>query len=916
VATERIIISVEARNTRVVKREIEEVGEAGKRAASGIDALKAALAGVGAVAVAREFIRLADTFTNMSGRVRQVTGSMAGTRVVMQELLEISNRTRQSFESTVDIYARVGQAVKDLGISQRETIQFTETLNQLVATSGASASAANAAIVQLGQGLASGTLRGDELNSVLEQLPNVADVIARGLGVTRGQLRKLGEEGKITARQVLDAFRKAREEVSNNFANSVPTIAGAFQVLQNNVLALVGRFDAWAGSSRALVTVLTAVSTNLETLARSAAAAGIVIATVLVGKGINALILGLRALAVAALANPFTALATVLLATTAYLIAFSDQIMVTAGGMANLQEVSQAAWEEIKAQAQSAWETIKTIFSESRKFWTDAFGEPARQAAEYISSAFSNIAGSVGSAFSGLQLNFQDVLRGAGIVVDSVIALFVGCYRAIVAAFSNLPGALYDLFARALNGITELVERTINSIISGINTIGAWAGRSLLDPVSLGRAETIASRGGQSLGESVAAGFDAGIRSIGESRPVGQFVERALAAGTELVDRVATRANAIGEQRRERERLQAGEDAAARAALERTGTNRTPAADANARKGRRQVTFADLLAELQGENSILRANRDERKALAEVLRFEERLRRSLTEAERAQVIQLARENELLDRQNQLYDDLVGPQEKLQERLEDLNTLYQQGRINAQQYGEEMLRLRVTTTALDNSMTGGISNAFARLAERSNDLGKSISDAIVGALDEATEAWIEFTRTGEFNLQKLADSLYATGTRIAMNQLMANALQAIMGAGSGMSGATGTGGTATGGSFDWGKLIGTVAPAIIGGMSGGGSMGAPKAFATGGSFMVGGDGGVDSQLVSFRASPGERVDVTTPAQQRSASSGPTQQNTVVQNFQIMANDPNAFRASQQQIQKRGQLSAQRSLWRNA
>ena len=91
-----------------------------------------------------------------------------------------------------------------------ETARLTETVSKAVAISGASAQAADAALVQFGQALASGTLRGEELNSVMEQTPALAKAIAQGMGITVGQLRSVAAEGRLHQKKLLRPLKCSR----------------------------------------------------------------------------------------------------------------------------------------------------------------------------------------------------------------------------------------------------------------------------------------------------------------------------------------------------------------------------------------------------------------------------------------------------------------------------------------------------------------------------------------------------------------------------------------------------------------------------------------------------------------------------------------------------------------------------------
>ncbi len=259
-AQESLVVSISEKGALVVKRNIESIGKSAKNAEGGVSVLRSALGAIGVGLLIANLTRLADQFTNIQNRIRTVTTSQEQLNQVTEELFAISNRTRSSFEGTAEIYARVALAAKDLGISQQQVLHFTESLNQAILLGGSSASEAQAGMIQLSQGLASGALRGDELRSVLEQLPVVSDVIAKSLGVTRGELRIMGQEGKITANVVLKAFEEARGELSDRFGKAVPTVGQAIQVLKNDVLELVGGVSNASGASSGLAEVLLGIA--------------------------------------------------------------------------------------------------------------------------------------------------------------------------------------------------------------------------------------------------------------------------------------------------------------------------------------------------------------------------------------------------------------------------------------------------------------------------------------------------------------------------------------------------------------------------------------------------------------------------------------------------------------------------------
>lgn len=246
-----------------VKREMRGVDQSAEKTKR---LLAAAFAFTAIVAGVRQLVLLSDEFTNIQNRLRVVTGSTEELTTATDALFAIAQRTRSEFRSTAELYSRVSLAARDLGISQQETLQFTESLNQAIILSGASSQEASAGLIQLSQGLASGALRGDELRSVLEQLPVVADVIADELGITRGALRELGAEGKISAEIVLDAFANAREELEERFGKTIPTIGQSFTVLRNSIVKFVGVLDSAAGTSRTISQIIIGLSGIIDDL--------------------------------------------------------------------------------------------------------------------------------------------------------------------------------------------------------------------------------------------------------------------------------------------------------------------------------------------------------------------------------------------------------------------------------------------------------------------------------------------------------------------------------------------------------------------------------------------------------------------------------------------------------------------------
>lgn len=263
----RIDVIVDPKQAQAGARVVERsLGRVENRADSLRNTIFRAFAFTAVALAVKRTIDLADAYTNVQNRLRLVTTGTENLASVTERLFRVSEDTRSSYTSTAELYARVALSAKELGRTQDELLRFTERLNKAVILSGASATEASAGIIQLSQGIASGALRGDELRSVLEQLPAVADIIARSLGVTRGELRQLGSEGKLSAQVILDAFRDLGDEVDDNFAKTVPTVGQSLVVLRNNFIEFVGTVDQATGITSGLAQFFLDLATSIRSL--------------------------------------------------------------------------------------------------------------------------------------------------------------------------------------------------------------------------------------------------------------------------------------------------------------------------------------------------------------------------------------------------------------------------------------------------------------------------------------------------------------------------------------------------------------------------------------------------------------------------------------------------------------------------
>ena len=191
-------------------------------------------------------IELADTYTQTQARLNLITGDLEKTKNLQDAIAASANRSRAAYQSTADAVSKMGLMAKDAfsvadesghkTLNTNELVAFTELLNKQFIIAGTSAQGMEATMTQLTQAMASGVLRGDELNSVFEQAPTIIETIANHLGVEMGQVRQLAQEGKITAGVVKAAMLSSADEIDAKF-NSMPyTYAQVATMIQNILL--------------------------------------------------------------------------------------------------------------------------------------------------------------------------------------------------------------------------------------------------------------------------------------------------------------------------------------------------------------------------------------------------------------------------------------------------------------------------------------------------------------------------------------------------------------------------------------------------------------------------------------------------------------------------------------------------------
>ena len=231
----------------------------------------AALAAVGIGGTAG-ILKAADEWTVFQNRLKLVTATAAELKEAQEGILAVAKRTGQDLGGTAEVYQRMAANQKELGLNGKELLQITETINKSIVVGGSTAQGASAALTQFGQAMASGVLRGEEFNSMMEQAPGLARALADGLGVGVGQLRNMANNGELTAERVTQALLKAGVNVDAQFKKMDLTIAQSATNFKTSLTEFIGKSNEASGAAKVLSGAIQFAAEHVDVLAAGVAA--------------------------------------------------------------------------------------------------------------------------------------------------------------------------------------------------------------------------------------------------------------------------------------------------------------------------------------------------------------------------------------------------------------------------------------------------------------------------------------------------------------------------------------------------------------------------------------------------------------------------------------------------------------------
>lgn len=187
---------------------------------------------------------LADAWTILTGKMELATGSSEGAAVATNDLYNMAQQLRVPLAETGTLFGRLVPALKEYGGGTAEATRMTEALSLSLKVSGATQAESASSMLQFSQAMAGGALRGEEFNAMADASPRLLQALADGLGVSRGELKSLAEQGKLTTDVVYAAVSKQLPLLKEEFGKIPLTVGDAWTLLGNAAMKGVGELDA------------------------------------------------------------------------------------------------------------------------------------------------------------------------------------------------------------------------------------------------------------------------------------------------------------------------------------------------------------------------------------------------------------------------------------------------------------------------------------------------------------------------------------------------------------------------------------------------------------------------------------------------------------------------------------------------
>lgn len=255
--TEHRALQGQLKQTAAAAKQATNAGRSAAETIKGYMLTAFAMVGVGGIAKA------SDEWAGIRSRVgieideAQVDGTL-------KRLYDMAQNAGTEYQATAKVYLPVIRNRKELGVDNEQVLQLTDNIGKLMTIGGGSKESQGEALTQLGQALGSGVLRGQELNSVLEQAPRLAKAIAESFGVSIGELKSLGEKGKLTSKMLAAGLLKQSAAINEEFAKMPMTFGRAANYIRNSMERIIDKWTRMTGAAIWFNKIVRFIADNLE----------------------------------------------------------------------------------------------------------------------------------------------------------------------------------------------------------------------------------------------------------------------------------------------------------------------------------------------------------------------------------------------------------------------------------------------------------------------------------------------------------------------------------------------------------------------------------------------------------------------------------------------------------------------------
>ncbi|MNJ30085.1 hypothetical protein D3C77_246720 [compost metagenome] len=239
-------------------------GKAASGFASRLTPLAAAVAGVISVQTIAQWGKMAEQFTLFQARIQRLSPDIETARASYQSLLNIASTTGATMADTTRLWESLTTTLKSLGATNSQVLTLTSTLQKIGTIGGSSAEETSNALRQLSQGLAAGTLRAEEFNSIIENTPELARQIGAGMKLSMGELRTAMLNGQVSAEALFDALLNRSAAVNAEFEKLPRTVTQASNAIQTQFGAALAIIDKAIGASQKLAAVLDGIAKGIQ----------------------------------------------------------------------------------------------------------------------------------------------------------------------------------------------------------------------------------------------------------------------------------------------------------------------------------------------------------------------------------------------------------------------------------------------------------------------------------------------------------------------------------------------------------------------------------------------------------------------------------------------------------------------------